>query len=334
MKEHAVGLLHRKRYMASRVSEARQLQQPPAAVRRRELAQHLQQEQQQPGPADGEQLPQQVQPPEGAGHQQQQEQQDNQPARSQGAAPELGTSAAAAAAAAAMGPEAGGGGPNGAAAADQTGGLGPSGAAQEEQAGMECPVCLGMVPAGADIHVFSGCGHAFCKGGWVCMHVYDVVEVGSAAGREFTVTPSLGHAPHPSHRTCHAPCRLRRQAGAAARFLRRVPPKGDCQASGARGGGRQHLQRCSLRPRVRCAGQGEGGGPGVVGRWGAALTEVEWMGWRRSFCVCSFSVHGVTLLVFPLLCRPCCPADPAAGRVERQGGGAAAPPAAPADHHA
>lgn len=28
---------------------------------------------------------------------------------------------------------------------------------------MECPVCLGMVPAGADIHVFSGCGHAFCK---------------------------------------------------------------------------------------------------------------------------------------------------------------------------
>lgn len=27
---------------------------------------------------------------------------------------------------------------------------------------MECPVCLSAVPAGSDIHVFSGCGHAFC----------------------------------------------------------------------------------------------------------------------------------------------------------------------------
>ncbi|PRW05825.1 E3 ubiquitin- ligase SHPRH [Chlorella sorokiniana] len=98
LREQAVGLLHRKRYMASRVSEARQLHQPPAAVQRREPAQQQQQQQQQHG-----------------------------------------------------------------AAADQRGGVGPSGAAPEEQAGMECPVCLGLVPAGSDIHVFSGCGHAFCK---------------------------------------------------------------------------------------------------------------------------------------------------------------------------
>lgn len=131
------------------------------------------------------------------------------------------------------------------------------------------------------------------------------------------MTPSLGRAPHLSHRTCHAPCRLRRQAGAAARFLRRVPPKGDGQTSGARGGGRQHLQWCSLRPRVRCAGQGEGGGGGLL--VGGARPLQRWSGW----------VLEAVILRLQFLCAWCrtggsprCSAAPAALRSSRRASGA------------
>ncbi len=227
-----MGLLHRKRYMASRVSEARQLHQPPAAIHRREAKQE-----QQPADAEGQQ---QQQAPGDA-------QQGQPPAHGQGAATEQHTVAAAAA----VGLEGSEGGTGGAAAAAAAGAgqyeAGPSGAAPEEQAGMECPVCLGTVPAGADIHVFSGCGHAFCKGAMnggagmqhgmpLCCYAFMAGGVRAYAHR----TPSHLTPPHP-------PRRLRCQAGAAAGLLRRVPPKSDGQAGGACGGGRQQLRRRSLR---------------------------------------------------------------------------------------
>ena len=184
LKEAATALLHRMRYMASRVSEARQLQ--PGG------GQRAQQGEQQPAAAD--------------------QQQPRLPGGENGNATEGaeagGASATAAAADGDAGPSAAPPTAAAAAAAAAEGGIpGPSGAYSAEQpgAGLECPVCLTLVPAGADINVFrhgptewpaclpvpvpaamacsqvlqaphglsvcppcpcpccSGCGHAFCK---------------------------------------------------------------------------------------------------------------------------------------------------------------------------
>lgn len=128
--QRATALLHRMRFMASRISEARQLGRAPRAGETGQQAQH-------PMP-----------PPE----QQQEQQQQEEPAAASNCG--AGTSAGAASAAAGdngMGPS---GSTNaGAAVAGTAGGaVGPS--AHQEQAGMECPVCFALVPAGSDIHVF------------------------------------------------------------------------------------------------------------------------------------------------------------------------------------
>jgi hypothetical protein len=111
LREKAEGLLHRMRYMQSRVSEARSLQ--PAAQ----------------GPGQGEQ----------PGLEQQQQQQQQQEGYGSGPAGEP------------------------APPADQQAAAGVKPHAGEGGDGLECPVCLSLVPASADIHVFGGCGHAFCQ---------------------------------------------------------------------------------------------------------------------------------------------------------------------------
>lgn len=139
LKARAQALLHRMRYMAGRVREAAQLQpatRPPAraAQVRQEQALH-------PAPP-----PEQQQQPAAAG--------DAGAGASSAAAPEAADGAGASGS--------GGAGAAADAAGDAAAGA-VAGAAEEQQAGMECPVCLAAVPAGADINVFSACGHAFCR---------------------------------------------------------------------------------------------------------------------------------------------------------------------------
>ena len=149
LKERASALLHRMRFMAGRVSEVRQLHQPSGSGQQQQEQQQQQQEQQQQQQLSGSRQQEQ---------QEQQQQQQLSGSRQQGQQHTgMDIDGAAALPAATPGDGVASGSGDASAAV-------PSGAEKDHQAGgMECPVCLTTVPSGADIYVFSACGHAFCN---------------------------------------------------------------------------------------------------------------------------------------------------------------------------
>ena len=250
LKERAQGLLHRRRYMEARVSEARQLQPGSGVAAAGQPAEGQEQRQQQ----QQQQQQQQAMQVE----QRQEEPPDRQAAGSNGftaAAAGIGPPAAAAATGTSTDTAAA---EPGTAAAGPSAEAGPSAAYAELAGGMECPVCLTVVPAGGDINVFrwqsggegrAGARHAACEQGRAGRRLQ---PAGVAACRQAHRCFEL-RRPAPSFLLQRLRprllLRLHRQAGAVAGRVRRVQGQGDQDAGVSRGGRRRAAQR-HVRPRV------------------------------------------------------------------------------------